>query len=228
MKHIPNYIREAYTNYTPGVKKFILAVSGGSDSQCLLKKFPHALRKECECLAVGVNHGFRPEADSELDLAESLATSIGIPFKRIRLRIDVKPGDSLQSVAREKRYEALFGAAKEYGTNYIVTAHHKHDLAETIMIRLLRGSGIDGLKVMPVVKDIGDYKIFRPLLKVDKEMILKELNHFKIKWAEDPSNQKEEYFRVWVRNNLFPMIKEKSPSFEDTLINISNELKEMI
>lgn len=218
-KQIPQYIRDVTSKL--GVNKFVLAVSGGSDSQCLLKKFPAAL-PESDCLAVGINHGFRSEADAELDLAERLATRVGVPFRRIKLDIEVPAGESKQAIARERRYNALFAAAAEFGTQYVVTAHHKLDLAETVLIKLLRGSHhIDEL--MPPVKQMGNFFIVRPMIKVHKKDIMRELNHFDIPYADDPSNDDEDYLRVWVRKTLIPLMKEKSPNIELTLANVGHK-----
>lgn len=199
-------------------RRFVLAVSGGPDSQCLLKAFPHVLRNvwpEAHCAAVGVNHGLRPEADSELDLARELALSQQIPFSRVR--VTVPKGPSLQAQARDARYLALHSQATPSG--YVVTAHHFDDRAETVLIRLLRGSSLWALGVMPEVTG----GVFRPMLQVRREEIDVYLARWSVKSATDPSNADPKYLRTRVRHEILPQMEKLSPRIREKLNDIADE-----
>ncbi len=217
-------ICEVYKDEIPN--KIVLCCSGGSDSQVLLGSFPHVIRKigNYEIHAVGVNHGLRPEADSELDLAESLADDFGVVFHRKRISISHAKGESLQAIARNARYEVIRKVCDEIGTDFIVTAHHLKDKAETVLIRLLRNSNLNGLGVMDYMSQHTGLRIFRPMLDSSKEEIESYIKFRNIKYANDPSNENEDYLRVWVRNQLIPMLETKSPNIQNELVKISNEI----
>lgn len=204
----------------PGVR-FVLAVSGGPDSQCLLKAFPHVMRDvapQAHCVAVGVNHGLRPESEWELGLARELALSQQIPFSRVRVTV-AKGGEGLQASARVARYDALFRIAGRGPGAYVVTAHHFDDRAETVLIRLLRGKKIGSLGVLPYVND----GIFRPMLQVRREEIDSYLKRWSVSYATDPSNADSKYLRSRVRHELLPMMESMSPRIRERLNEIADE-----
>ena len=220
MKFIQVEIRRALLSHFPTPSAFVLGVSGGRDSQVLLKSFPFvALPLGHSVRAVGVNHGLRKEADSELDLAEELAAQVGVPFSRVRVVVGTE--GSPQAEARAARYEAL---RSEAAGARIVTAHHADDRAETVMIRLLRASGAGSLGVMPVVS--GD--VFRPLLTVSRQDIDSYAKRWKLKWADDPSNMDDHYTRVWIRNELLPMIRERFPDVDSKLNLVSDDMLRVV
>lgn len=200
-------------------KKFVLAVSGGGDSQCLLKAFSHIVKPfGHKCLAVGVNHGLRPEADLELDLAAALAETVGVPFRRVKLNLE--PGSNIQCRARDARYAALTQIADEFGARFIVTAHHFDDRAETVLFRLLRGEGIGSLGVMPFVSG----HIFRPMLHVKRQRILSYLKRWDVPFATDPSNVNNKYLRSRIRHEILPLLESINPQIKSRLNAISDEV----
>lgn len=203
---------------------FILAVSGGPDSQCLLKSFPHvALGFGHSCIAVGIDHGLRPEAGKELELAQSLAYSIGIGFHREQVHIMGK--SNLQAKAREERYRALFDYANRFSADYVVTAHHFDDRAETVLIRLIRGDGIGSLAVLPEVTErVCGHALFRPMLQVTRSEILRHLKRWGVLYASDPSNENTHYLRVKIRKEILPALEELNPRIRERLNAIADEL----
>ncbi len=209
-------IRTSLKTNFPNQTHFILGVSGGRDSQCLLKAFSHVAAPFGHTItAVGVNHGLRPEADSELDLAESLANNLNVKFSRVKLNL--QPGSDLQCRARDARYAAL----REFNGT-IVTAHHADDRAETVLFRLLRGDGLGSLAVMPEISGV-----YRPLITIWRDEITKYCEYFKLQWAEDPSNKNTKYTRAKIRNVILPMMKEINPAICDRLNRISDECFEV-
>jgi tRNA(Ile)-lysidine synthase len=189
---------------TPG-QSLLLAVSGGGDSQAMLSVLARlAPELGFRLQAHGVDHGLRHEAAAELDLAEALASKLGVPFARTR--VDVPRGANLQARARAARYEALRNAARASNA-LIATAHHATDRAETVLLRLLRGSGPRGLAVLaPRAHDV-----IRPLVRAEKSDVLLHLTRHCVDFAEDPSNTDAAFLRVRVRHELVPLLAQLSP-----------------
>lgn len=227
-KKIAAAIRELPNN---GAGRYIIAVSGGPDSQCLLKAFPHVLREAttrpsetmgapwsfARCEAVAVDHGLRKEAAEEVELARQLAESQGVRFTKLSLKVE--RGPNLQARAREARYEALRAFAGSKVGTYIVTAHHFEDRAETVLIRLLRGKNIGSLAVMPRLTG----QVFRPMLDVRKAEIEDYLRRWKVPFASDPSNADPRYLRTRVRREILPILEKASPRIRERLNSLADE-----
>ncbi|MBN2192336.1 MAG: tRNA lysidine(34) synthetase TilS [Polyangiaceae bacterium] len=199
--------------------RLLLAVSGGGDSQALLDvlarlrpTFGFAL------FAQGVDHGLRPEARAELDHARRLALAHGIPFAVTRLA--VPRGPNLQARARAARFAALRAAAHELGIPLIATAHHADDRAETVLLRLLRGSGPRGLAALPPRSE----DLIRPLIRGRRREILAYLSRREIPFASDPSNEDPRFLRVRVRRELVPLLEALSPRIVDHLVVLADQL----
>jgi tRNA(Ile)-lysidine synthase len=186
-------------------RRLLLAVSGGGDSQAMLSvlaRLGSELGFGLE--AHGVDHGLRAEAAAELDLAEALSSELGVPFGRTR--VVVERGANLQARARAARYEALRNVARRTDA-LIATAHHATDRAETVLLRLLRGSGPRGLAVLaPRAHDV-----LRPLVRAEKSDVLLHLARHCVDFARDPSNTDSAFLRVRVRHELVPLLTELSP-----------------
>ena len=198
-----------------------MAVSGGPDSQCLLKAFPHVAKKlgHQVPLAIGCDHGFRKETSKELDLAEALATKLGIKFIRIFLNLDKNAGN-IHAMARDARYSAMRKVMKEYKIDHLVTGHHYDDRAETVLIRLIRGKNIGSLGVLKELS--GD--LLRPMLNVTREEIIKYVSYWRVPYSTDPSNDDPKYMRARVRNEIMPLLKELNPSIVKRFNEISDEV----
>ncbi len=197
----------------------LLGVSGGPDSMALLAVMSR-LGPELglRLVACGVDHGLRAEARAELDLAEQCARQWSVPFERRQVRL---VGDSnLQARARDARYAALAECVQAHGLNYIVTAHHREDRAETVLLRLLRGAGPDGLRVLP--PRLGNR--LRPLIRASKSQILAHLEKCQVPFATDPSNVDSRFLRVRIRHELLPLMQQLSPGIVDHLNHLADEL----
>lgn len=223
MRLVNTEIKRSLAKHFPTPASFILAVSGGRDSQVLLKSFPFIARQMGHTMeAVGVDHGLRPEAGEELDLAEDLAKQVGIPFRRVR--VVVSGEGSPQAAARDARYEALRDVAKMVGARRIVTAHHADDRAETVLIRMLRASGAGSLAVLPAVSA----DIYRPMLKLTRQDITAYAEKWNLRWADEPSNMDEHYTRVWIRNQVLPMMRERFPDIDSKLNLIADDMLRVV
>ncbi len=202
-------------------ERILAAVSGGPDSMALLHVLSRlAPRLGFELLAHGVDHGLRAEAGAELDLVERFAKASGIAFGRSRLA--VAQGGNLQARARHARYRALERAAERAGGALIATAHHADDRAETVMMRLLRGSGTRGLGVLPARSG----SLIRPMIRARRADILAHLGRHQIDYAVDPSNQDRRYLRVRVRQDLMPALEALSPRIVSHLAALADQLVE--
>lgn len=211
----------------------LAAVSGGPDSMALL----HVLSRLAPKLGVavhahGVDHGLRAEAGGELDLAERYAASIDVPFARTTLKL--ARGGNMQARARTARYEALAKAARAVGAPAIATAHHADDRAETVLIRLMRGSGPRGLAVLPPRAPLPlaserdtALELVRPLVRARRGALRAHLERHAIPFANDPSNLDPTFLRVRVRNELLPLLEDLAPGIVEHLVSLADQLGEL-
>jgi tRNA(Ile)-lysidine synthase len=203
--------------------RLLCAVSGGPDSMALLDVLVRLAPKLGFALvAHGVDHGLRAEASAELDLAERHARALGVGFERTRLTL--APGGNLQARARTARYAALEAAAERQGAPLIATAHHADDRAETVLLRLLRGSGPRGLAVLPPRAD----RRVRPLIRARKSDVLLHLERHGVPFADDPSNRDRRHQRVRVREELLPLLAELSPGIVSHLNALADALADTL
>ncbi len=171
-----------------------------------------------EVVAHGVDHGLRPEAGAELDLAEGVAHTLGVRMGRSR--VHVERGGNLQARARDARLGALRDAAAREGARVIATGHHADDRAETVLLRLLRGAGPRGLAVLPPRS--GD--LIRPLIRARRADISAHLSRHGLPHAEDPSNSDPRFLRVRVRTELLPLLARLSPGIALHLCALADQL----
>ncbi|MFY7744809.1 MAG: tRNA lysidine(34) synthetase TilS [Erythrobacter sp.] len=176
-----------------------LAVSGGPDSLALML-LAHAAMPG-QIAVASVDHGLRPEAAGEVALVERLAATRGIPFTAIT--VSPAPGN-VQARAREARYAALAQWATEAGLGAVATAHHADDQAETLLMRLARGSGLAGLAGVRAATRIegSNVPLLRPLLGWRKHVLAQLVAEAGIVAAQDPSNANPDFDRVRIRAAL--------------------------
>jgi tRNA(Ile)-lysidine synthase len=206
-----------------GRVRILVAVSGGRDSMTLLHVLALLRRKlPLELLAHGVDHGLRPEAAAELDLARDLAASLDVPFRRST--IEVAPGSNLMARARDARYAVLEAAARDAGASFIATGHHMDDRAETVLLRLLRGSGPRGLAVLPPRSQVYEPPRIRPLVRARRAAIDAHATRHRLSFADDPSNASVRFLRTRVRLELIPLLETLSPSIVVHLTALSDQL----
>jgi tRNA(Ile)-lysidine synthase len=190
----------------------VLAVSGGPDSTALLflaSRWRKALSKGPILLAVTVDHGLRRESAAEARAVKRLARRLGVAHRTLRWR-GKKPATGLQEAARAARYRLLAGAAKHAKADCILTAHTLDDQAETVLIRMSRGSGLTGLGAMAHISPLpacaaGAMMLGRPLLDVAKARLIATLAQAKIDFARDPSNRDPRFTRARLRE-LMPSL----------------------
>jgi tRNA(Ile)-lysidine synthase len=195
-----------------------VACSGGPDSAALA----HA------CLALArhgrlgpvtllhVNHGLRPDAGKDADVVRALVEQGG---GRVVIRdVAVDRGRaSLEAAARDARYAALDGLAIELGLRWIATAHTASDQAETVLMRMMRGTGVPGLAGIPRVRGI----YLRPLLDVTRPEIEAYCRRFGVPAASDPMNRDPAFLRNRVRHHWLPALRAENPRLDEALCNLA-------
>jgi tRNA(Ile)-lysidine synthase len=200
----------------------VLAVSGGPDSTALLllaARWRARLKTGPKLLAVTVDHRLRPESAAEAAAVARLARRLKVAH-RILQWTGRKPKTGLQAAARAARYRLLAQAAREAGARHVLTAHTRDDQAETVLIRLARGSGLAGLAAMSRSSPLpmansplpasGETEIFliRPLLDIPKARLVATLKAARIPFAEDPSNRNVRFARSRIRE-LMPALAQE-------------------
>jgi tRNA(Ile)-lysidine synthase len=179
----------------------VLAVSGGPDSIALMwlaARWRNALSRGPALLAVTVDHGLRPESAREAREVKRLARTLGVAHRTMRWT-DAKPKSGIPAAARAARYHMLASAARGNGANHILTAHTRDDQAETLLMRLLRGSGISGLAAMARESEREGVFIARPFLTISKSRLIATLERAGIDYADDPTNRDVGFTRPRIR-----------------------------
>ena len=200
----------------------LVAVSGGPDSMALLHVLSQlAPRVGARLAAHGVDHGLRAEAAEELALVRRFASELGVPFSTTK--VEVRPGPNLMARAREARYRALEAAVASEKGGYIATGHHADDRAETVLIRLLRGTGPVGLAVLPPRAA----HLIRPLIRAKRDDILTHIGRHRIPHADDPTNRDPRFVRTRVRRELMPLLIDLSPRIVEHLCDLADAACEL-
>jgi tRNA(Ile)-lysidine synthase len=193
----------------------LLAVSGGPDSTALMllvARWRKTLKTKPKLIAVTVDHGLRAESKREAAAVARLARKLGIAHRTMRWN-GAKPKTGLQEAARVARYRLLAAAARKAKASHILTAHTRDDQAETVLIRMSRGSGIAGLAAMARLSSVpgdeeGQIKLVRPLLDIPKARLVATLHAAKIGFADDPSNRDPRFTRARLRGLMAKLARE--------------------
>ena len=188
----------------------VLAVSGGPDSIALMwlaARWRRALTRGPELVAVTIDHGLRVEAAREARDVKRLAKSLDLPHRTLRWT-GPKPKAGLPAAAREARYRLLAQAARSGGATHILTGHTRDDQAETLLMRMLRGSGITGLAAMARETERDGVRLVRPLLDIPKSRLIATLQKAKIDFADDPTNHDVSFTRPRLRA-ILPVLAEE-------------------
>lgn len=179
----------------------LLAVSGGPDSIALMwlaARWRRALARGPRLVAVTVDHGLRAEAAAEAREVKRLARTLELEHRTLRWT-GPKPKAGLPAAARSARYHLLAKAARQSGATHILTAHTRDDQAETLLMRLLRGSGVAGLAAMARESERDGVRLARPFLDVSKSQLIATLNKAKLGFADDPTNRDPHFTRPRLR-----------------------------
>lgn len=202
--------------------RVLCAVSGGTDSMALL----HYLWKlGCQVTAATFHHGIRPNAEKDVRFVEGWCREREIPC--VIGRGDVPEaaqaaGETVEEAARRLRYAFLEETAQRVGADYIATAHNADDQAETVLLRLLRGTGLKGLGGIPPRRD----RIIRPFLSVTREEIEDYCKENNIPHREDETNTDTAYTRNFLRHEVMPLLRSRNPNLSTTLSRTAESLRQ--
>ena len=193
---------------TPG-NRVLAAVSGGADSVALLYGLLE-LPMAPDLLVCHVNHNLRgEESHRDAEFVRNLCDSLSVPF--FLRSVEVPCGASLEEAAREARYAALLDCASECGVNIIATGHNENDNAETLLLRLCRGTGLSGLTGIPPVRKSGGISFIRPLIETTRAEIESFLTVRSISYRTDSSNFDINFSRNRVRQDIIPALEKINP-----------------
>ncbi|MCC7258053.1 MAG: tRNA lysidine(34) synthetase TilS [Gammaproteobacteria bacterium] len=192
----------------PDGPRFCVAVSGGLDSSVLV----HAMAGLApgRVRAIYVDHGLHPDAPAWGGEAGQLCTGLGVPFSTMAVAVATDAGQGLEAAARHARYRAL--AAALAPGEWLLTAHHRDDQAETLLLNLLRGAGPAGLAGIPARTTLGAGTLCRPLLDVPRRVLLDYARAAGLAWVEDPANTDTRLDRNLLRHRLLPLLAERWPA----------------
>lgn len=196
--------------------RYVIAYSGGVDSQVLLHAFAKIVPEKV--VAFHVNHGISDNAQTWQDFCSSTAQTLSVDFKFEKFNL---LGESnLEDKARKARYGAFESVMNE--RTVLVTGHHMDDQVETFMLNLMRGAGLDGLSSMPEIKSFGNGFHGRPFLSIGKEELTEYALSLGLQWVEDESNKDSTYDRNFIRNEVVPLLKTR---WKNTTTSICNSVE---
>ena len=206
--------------------RVVVALSGGADSCALLLGLVCLAETHCLKLVVAhFNHGLRhEESDRDEQFCRTLAQKYGLLFVTEKMcHPSIPKGVSPEDFFRRERYRFLDKVAADYGANKIAFGHHLHDQAETVLLNILRGSGLDGLKgFLPMREN----KYIRPLMEVSRKEINEFLSKDGFEYRQDSSNNSMVYLRNKIRKELIPCLKEKyNPQIEQNLVRMAEIIR---
>ena len=200
------------THTPPAVTGFIVALSGGEDSACLLAALVHAGSRPFRGLpvrAIHVDHGLQPAAADFLHACAELCGRLAVPLTVIAVNVAAARGVSVEAAARDARYAAL---ARHLGTGEcLLTAHHADDQAETLLLQLLRGAGLKGMAAMPVCRQWHGGWLMRPLLHVTQRDLHRFGASAGVTAVADPMNDDMRFDRAYLRRQVWPLIEARWP-----------------
>lgn len=202
------YITE-HTLFAPGAH-IVIGVSGGADSVCLMRLL-YEIKEEWDLTlsVVHVNHGIRgKEADEDACYVRELAEQWHLPFYLVERDVPAlaeEQGKTEEEAGRELRYQVFENIRRQQGADGIAVAHHQEDQAETVLFQLLRGSGVRGLTGMAPKTGF----VLRPLLDMTRKEIEEYLEHKKILYRKDSTNEDTGYTRNYIRKELFPEMEQR-------------------
>lgn len=205
---------------SPENKKYLVAYSGGLDSHVLLHLCAKA---KLNTRAVYINHGLQTDADNWQQHCQTVCDQLQIEFESIGVDARARTGQSPEEAARNARYTALKKHLKKQ--EYLLTAHHQEDQAETLLLQLMRGAGTAGLASMPAVQIFGNGYHCRPMLDCARDAIKQYADQEKLRWVEDPSNNDTSFDRNFIRQQVIPILQKRWPQV-NSVIKKSAEIQQ--
>lgn len=206
-------------------RRWWIAYSGGVDSHVLLHLLAE-LRQQQKIpalTAIHINHQLNSHAYEWVEHCRRTCVDLKIEFIAEAVTV-TNIGDGIEAAARKARYTAF---EKYVGENeLLLQAHHRDDQVETLMLRLLRGSGVAGLAAIPVQRELGCGQLLRPLLDYSRAELVAYAQSQKLEWIHDDSNESDRFDRNYLRLNVLPIVEQRWPAYRDTLNRVVSQADE--
>jgi tRNA(Ile)-lysidine synthase len=209
-----------------GARGLVVALSGGADSAALLSSLaaPGGGFRGLPLRAVHIDHGLQAAAAEFREACTTLCRRLGVPLELIRVDVQCEAGLSIEAAARDARYAAL--AAQLKPLECLLTAHHRQDQAETLLLQALRGAGVKGMSAMPVCRALGLGWHVRPVLDVPHRELLQWGGHLENPKSIDPMNEDLRFDRAYLRNAIWPLIETRWPGADIALSRSARHMAE--
>lgn len=225
-------LSRSFANLHPS-EPVAVALSGGTDSAALALIASDLCKSESRPLYFfHIHHGLFAQADDWLRRIEMLSTHLSGQLIVTHVKVQADTGKGIEAAARQARYQALSAMAAEHGLKAILLAHHRLDQAETVLFRLLRGAGVQGLVAMRSESQREGLLLLRPWLDVERVELLALMSDFsgRTGWepVADPSNTDPQYARGALRRNVLPAIQEHWPAWQQTLVRHARQAAEAV
>lgn len=193
--------------------RYVIAFSGGLDSTVLA----HALAQHSgvPVLAIHIDHALQTDSADWSAHCAQIAAALKIEFRSLRVDVQLESGKGPEASARDARYTALH--AELDCDDWLLSAHHREDQAETLLLNLIRGSGPAGVAGIGDIRRFGPGWLVRPMLNVDRADILKYASDQGLRWIEDPSNTDRRFDRNFLRHEVLPRLKSRWPDIATRL-----------
>ncbi len=210
--------------------RYVVAFSGGADSTALLHALTKAIAEDnVTCVAVYVNHGLQDAANEWQMHCQNVAASLGADFHVLHAPVDKQSGFGLEAAARDARYAAF----REYllADDWLLTAHHQDDQAESVLLNLLRGSGVDGLAGIGASQRFAKGWLMRPLLDLSRSELMSYIDGEQIAYVDDPTNTALRFDRNYLRHAILPLIYQRWPAANKRLARssvLASEARELL
>lgn len=204
--------------------RVIVAFSGGVDSTVLLDAVAQCRARD-SIVAWHVHHGLQPRADDWSLHCAREAARLGLRFGTTRLDTPPPRGANVEAWAREGRYAALWAAALRFDAAALLTAHHADDQLETVLMRLMRGSGPEALGGMSAAQRRAHGWLLRPLLSIGRERIVHCAHERGLAWVDDPMNEDSNFLRVALRTRVIPELMRVEPSLRENVLRSAGWLR---
>jgi len=207
----------------PPSSRVWLGLSGGLDSSVLLHLLAHQPALAARLHVIHVHHGLSPNADAWAEHCRQQAEQFQLPFTLEKVQVD-RDVSSLELAARNARFQAFSQHLHE--DDVLVTAHHLNDQAETFLLRLMRGSGLDGLTAMKEWSRFQHFHVWRPLLNHAREELEQYAAGHRLRWIEDESNRNLQFDRNFMRRQLLPLLQQRWPQATRLIARAASNLQD--
>lgn len=189
-------------------RRYVVAFSGGLDSTVLLHALV-ALREDLDTpvLAIHVDHGLHSDSDEWSEHCRKVAAKLAVDYVSRSVKVQLESGKGPEASARDARYNALHSELR-FG-DWLMSAHHREDQAETLLLNLIRGSGPMGIAGIGSIRRFGPAWLARPLLDTSRESLREYAARERLEWVEDPSNVDRRFDRNFLRHDILPRLKSR-------------------